>query len=241
MHRKLAAFNRSRLCPAMLCPDDDEAHRAAKCEHEARLVECAFVEHEQRRVQALVERAPKHPLGFMRWFQALEHEGPGQGDPLFSWLANVATNIEMQWFLSQEATGEVCWESLALTNLLVALAANRRYAYQSLGALGAIELTAPGRATKVDKGLKRLGFEGEARRYFVLHATIDIQPSRAWHRDAIASLVVERPECASMIAEGALMRLQADARCFASYRRELGLESVESSVESRSSAFGHCA
>jgi len=300
MHRKLAAFNRSRLCPAMPYLNEDEAHRAATCEHEARLVECAFVEHERRRVQTAVQRAPKHPLELMQWLQALEHEGPGQGDPLFPWLANVATRAEMTWFLCQEAAGEagfedlvamtqvqlpvraklelarnywdemgrgnetamhgpmlqrlceevgilrdstveVCWESLALANLLIALAANRRYAYQSLGALGAIELTAPGRALHVNKGLKRLGFEGEARRYFALHATLDIQHSRAWNREVIAPLVVDRPECAPMIVEGALMRLQAGARCFASYRRELGLESVESPVESRSSSFAQSA
>src|SRR5690349_11622903 len=47
--------------------------------------------------------------------------------------------------LSIGVNDEVVWEALALGNLMIALAANRHYAYQSIGALGAIELTAPGR------------------------------------------------------------------------------------------------
>ena len=47
-------------------------------------------------------------------------------------------------------------------NMMVALATNRRYAYQSIGALGVIELTAPGRAALVNEGLRRLGVSGEA-------------------------------------------------------------------------------
>ena len=44
------------------------------------------------------------------------------------------------------------WEALALSNLMVALASNRRYAYQAVGALGAIEMTAPGRVALVNAG-----------------------------------------------------------------------------------------
>jgi pyrroloquinoline quinone (PQQ) biosynthesis protein C len=119
--------------------------------------------------------------------------------------------------------GGVVPESLALGNLLVALAVNRRYAYQSIGALGAIELTAPGRAVKVNAGLKRLGVGGAARRYFALHATLDVKHSAAWNREVLRPLVACDPRLARPIAEGALMRLAAGARCFDRYRRELGL------------------
>ena len=115
----------------------------------------------------------------------------------------------------------VVWESLALGNLMTALAMNRRYTYQSIGALGAIELTAPGRATLVNAGLKRLGVSGEARRYFALHATLDVKHSIAWNREVLGPLVEENPEVARPIAEGALMRLQAGKRCFDRYRAEL--------------------
>ena len=117
------------------------------------------------------------------------------------------------------------WESLALSNLMVALAANRRYAYHSLGALGVAELTAPGRAAKVNAGLERLGIGGHARQYFALHATLDVQHSRDWNREIIEPLVAADASLARPIAEGALMRLSAGLRCFERYRRELGLDS----------------
>ncbi len=117
----------------------------------------------------------------------------------------------------------IVWESLALGNLLVGFAANRRYAYQSIGALGVIELTAPGRAVQVNAALKRLGVRGEARRYFALHATLDVKHSASWNREVLRPLVAERPEVASAIAEGALARLACGARCFERYRRHLGI------------------
>jgi hypothetical protein len=131
------------------------------------------------------------------------------------------TNLAAE--LAIESTDDVVWESLALGNLMIALAVNRHYAYQSIGALGAIELTAPGRSALVNQGLKRLGVSGAARRYFALHATLDVKHSLAWNREVIAPLVAREPRAAPAIAEGALMRLQAGARCFERYRRELGL------------------
>jgi hypothetical protein len=121
---------------------------------------------------------------------------------------------------------ETVWESLALANLLAGLAANRCYAYHAVGALGVVELTAPGRVALVTPGLKRLGLDSHSRQYFSLHATLDVKHSEAWNREILLTLVGERPELASPIAEGAIMRLHAGARCFARYRRELGLESL---------------
>ena len=110
--------------------------------------------------------------------------------------------------------------SLALGNLLVAFATNRRYAYHAIGALGAVELTAPWRADLVATGLKRLCI-GKERKYFALHATLDIAHSEAWNAEVLTPLVRERPECAQYIAEGALMRLEAGRRCFEAYRASL--------------------
>lgn len=113
------------------------------------------------------------------------------------------------------------WETLALGNLMVALATHRAYAYQSIGALGVIELTAPGRAQQVNAGLKRLGFEGQVRRYYALHATLDQRHSQTWNREVLGPLVAEHPDVAPLLAEGALLRLRAGARCFERYRAEL--------------------
>ncbi|HET6334592.1 MAG TPA: iron-containing redox enzyme family protein [Polyangiales bacterium] len=113
------------------------------------------------------------------------------------------------------------WESLALGNLMSALGANRHYTYQSVGALGVIELTAPGRAVCVNAGMKRLGVAGSARRYYALHATLDIKHSAAWNREVLRPLVDSDPRIATAIAEGALMRLLAGERCFVRYRQQL--------------------
>nr|AYM52787.1 hypothetical protein [Simulacricoccus ruber] len=118
---------------------------------------------------------------------------------------------------------DTVWEAHALANLLVAFAANRRYTFHSIGALGAVELTAPGRAALVNAGLQRLGFGMPVRRYYALHSTLDVKHSEDWNREVLRPLVAEDPARARPIAEGALMRLRAGALCFERYRRELGL------------------
>lgn len=126
--------------------------------------------------------------------------------------------------LDVQATPEgTVWEALALANMMAALAANRRYAYQSIGALGAVEMTAPGRVAQVNAGLRRLGLGAQTRRYFQLHAGLDIQHSRDWNREVIRPLVAADPRLARPIAEGALLRLRCGERCFERYRAELGV------------------
>ncbi|MEP6943084.1 MAG: iron-containing redox enzyme family protein [Betaproteobacteria bacterium] len=120
--------------------------------------------------------------------------------------------------------GDTAWESLALANLMVALAINRRYAYHAVGALGVIEMTAPGRVSQVNEGLKRLDVSTDARMYFQLHAGLDIQHSQAWNQEVIFPLVEQDPAAGSAIAEGALMRLASGARCFRRYRAHFGLD-----------------
>ena len=106
---------------------------------------------------------------------------------------------------------------------MAGLAANRRYAYHSIGALGVIEQTAPGRAGLVAQGLKRLGVPAGDRHYFDLHSVLDVKHSAAWNAEALHPLVAENPDFAPAMAEGALMRLECGAACFRRYRSELGL------------------
>jgi hypothetical protein len=96
------------------------------------------------------------------------------------------------------------------------------YAYHSIGALGIIEQTAPGRAAAVGRGLKRLGVSSADRHYFDLHAILDIKHSEAWNALAVRPLVEANPGVAHAIAEGALMRLERGRRRFERYRAELG-------------------
>lgn len=276
LHRSLARLNRMRMAPEL---EVDRWRGALDAETSLRRLEHAFVERERAQVRSTACTAPAEPDAFVTWFEALADHGPGQGDPLFPWLAAHATLDQMCWFLKQEQAGEAgfddlvaltqlklpvraklelarnywdemgqgaqsgmhgpmleqlgraldlqarreatVWESLALANMMVALAANRHYTYQSIGALGVIELTAPGRAAQVNAGLKRLGLPGDARRYYALHATLDIKHSRAWNREVLQPLVAAEPRAASLIAEGALLRLRAGERCFERYRAVL--------------------
>lgn len=278
-HRGLASFNRARLLPTCGSPTWREG---LSIETAWRLREESFVARELAGVAPLARTAPADPDGFVRWFERLAETGPGQGDPLFPWLAEEAPREALEWFLAQEIAGEagfddlvamtqvklpttaklelarnywdemgqghatgmhgpmldrladelsiatddvpVVWEAIALGNAMTAFACNRRYTFHSVGALGAIELTAPGRATLVNAGLKRVGVAGAARRYFALHATLDVKHSVAWNREVLRSLVAEDPRRAQAMASGALVRLEAGRRCFERYRRELGLD-----------------
>jgi len=162
--------------------------------------------------QVKLPAQPKLELARNYWDEMGQGKRGGMHGPMLEVLAQE---------LGIEPGAPVVWESLALGNLMTALAMNRRYTYESIGALGAIELTAPGRATLVNAGLKRLGVGGEARRYFALHATLDVKHSIAWNSEVLRPLVAENPRLARPIAEGALMRLMAGKRCFDRYRAEL--------------------
>lgn len=113
------------------------------------------------------------------------------------------------------------WQSLCLANTMTALATTRRYVYQSVGALGVVELTAPTRVACISEGLKRLGCPPAQRKYFTLHAQLDVEHSRAWNAEVLGPLVSGDPDCAPLIAEGALIRLMCGKQCFDAYRAHL--------------------
>ena len=274
--RGLAYWNRLRLAPQFT---DDDWQKSPDRDVRMMRLEGGFVEELRAEIRDEAARVPVDPEGFLAWFEALRQVWPGQGDPLFPWLADEATCDELCWFFEQEAAGEAgfddlvaytqvklpvpakmelarnywdemgrgnvkgvhgpmldalvatlevnpvientVWESLALANAMTAMAVNRRYAWHSMGALGVIELTAPGRSACVARGLRRIGLSDRERRYFELHAVLDVKHSEAWNREAILSAVAEDPARAVAMAEGALIRLRCGARCFDRYRERL--------------------
>ena len=276
LQQTLAHWNRRRLAPGFPV-GDWEAHFAEESRMKA--LEAGFLDSLRAEVAARARLAPRSADAFVSWFEDLANTGPGQGDPLFAWLAEEATFEQMRWFIEQEAAGEAgfddlvaltqiklptgpklelarnywdemgcgnprgvhgtmlaalaetlriaptiegtVWESLALANTMTGLATNRNYAWHSVGALGVIELTAPGRSACVARGLRRLGLSERQRRYFDLHALLDVKHSREWNREALGPLVAEDPRRAEAMAEGALMRLLCGQRCFARYRAHL--------------------
>jgi hypothetical protein len=271
--RGLARWNRQRLQPGM--PSDDWQSTLDRDGRMLRL-EGGFLEELRVDVSQQAEVVPTDPDAFVAWFENLKEEGPGQGDPLFPWLAETASRDQLQWFFEQEAAGEAgfddlvaytqvkmplvpklelarnywdemgrgnlagvhgglldalvetlevrpsieatVWESLSLANAMTAMATSRRYAWHSVGALGVIELTAPGRSACVAAGLKRIGLSERERRYFDLHAVLDIKHSREWNAEVLRPAVAEDPRRAVAIAEGALIRLNCGLRCFERYR-----------------------
>lgn len=274
--RGLAHWNRERLRPGF--PEADWQTLMERDLRMARL-EAGFLEELRAEIVDEAAKAPTDPDGFIAWFEQLKQTGPGQGDPLFPWLAEEASAEQLKWFFEQEAAGEAgfddlvamtqvklpvraklelarnywdemgrgqrdgmhgpmldalvvtlavdpvieqtIWESLALANAMTAMATNRHYAWHSVGALGVIELTAPGRSALVAKGLKRIGLSNRERRYFDLHAVLDVKHSADWNREALRPLVEEDPRRATAIAEGALIRLNCGLRCFERYRATL--------------------
>lgn len=190
--------------------------------------------------------AESAPLADMRWFIAQEAAGEAGFDDLVALTQvklptraklEMARNYWDEMGRGQEAgmhgallerlvrflglrvsIERTVWPSLALGNLMVALASERQYAFHSVGALGVIELTAPDRVAQVARGLHRLGIPTAQCIYFDLHAVLDLKHGAAWGREVIAPLVERDPRAARWIAEGALMRLRAGARCYEDYR-----------------------
>ncbi len=108
-------------------------------------------------------------------------------------------------------------ETLALANLMAGLAIERQV-FHAVGALGIIEPTAPGRVACVAQGMRRHGMPASTRRDYELHATLDIEHSRRWNAEILHPLVAADPRIAPLLAQGALMRLEAGRRCFERYR-----------------------
>ena len=73
---------------------------------ELQRIEGEFLERERTAVRARAAEAPTDVAGFAVWFEDLKQTGPGQGDPLFPWLAETATMDEMKWFLTRRSPGK---------------------------------------------------------------------------------------------------------------------------------------
>jgi hypothetical protein len=162
---------------------------------------------------------PKMELARNYWDEMGRGNPKGMHGPMLHYVVEA---------LGLEPTIErTCWESLALANAMTGMAANRDYAWHSVGALGAIELTAPARSAATSRAMRRLGFDAKLRRYFDLHAVLDIKHSEEWNKEAIRPLVEDPeqgPARARAMAEGALMRLKCGERCFERYREMLGVK-----------------
>ena len=162
--------------------------------------------------QVRMPNRPKLELARNYWDEMGRGNAGGMHGPMLQALAD---HLDLR-----PRIDETVWPALALGNVLVAFSTTRRYAFHALGALGVVELTAPWRAAHVAAGLKRLGV-GPERKYYALHATLDVEHSRTWNEEVLRPLAETRPEVIRSLAEGAVMRLMAGAACFEAYRTHL--------------------
>ncbi|MGZ8998393.1 MAG: iron-containing redox enzyme family protein, partial [Allosphingosinicella sp.] len=93
--RGLARWNHDRLAPGF--PDEDW-HSVHSRDSRMLRLEGDFLDELRLEVVQEAARAPTDPGGFIDWFEGLKESGPGQGDPLFPWLATHASIDEMRWF-----------------------------------------------------------------------------------------------------------------------------------------------
>ena len=86
--------------------------------------EVEFVESLRQVIAPLTFDIPQDADEFIAWFEQLRETGPGQGDPLFPWLATTASIEQMKWFLVQEVAGEAGFEDLlAMTQIKMSVRA----------------------------------------------------------------------------------------------------------------------
>ena len=86
--RGLAHWNREKLQPGFPTADWQKI-----LERDLRMtrLEGGFLEELRADVVDAAAAAPTDPDGFIAWFEDLQQTGPGQGDPLFPWLAEQAS------------------------------------------------------------------------------------------------------------------------------------------------------
>lgn len=111
----LANFNAARFQPQL---PDETAPDQLETEFHVSVAEIAFIEALRKEIAPLADTIPAEADRFIDWFEELKENGPGQGEPLFPWLAAHASLEQMAWFLLQEVAGEAGFEDLlALTQV----------------------------------------------------------------------------------------------------------------------------
>src|SRR5436190_24328110 len=85
--RRLTAYNAARFRPGL--PDETGSHELA-LEYTVAQAEIDFVEAQRVAIAPLTRGVPTDVDSFVAWFENLKVAGPGQGNPLFPWLATAA-------------------------------------------------------------------------------------------------------------------------------------------------------
>jgi len=116
--------------------------------------------------------------------------------------------------ISAPDASELPWEVLSGINLMIWSCIHRRNVFRAQGVLGAVELLAPQRCTRVVHGATRLGIRKKTVVYYGAHAIIDVGHAEGWLTHVIEAQVREFPEARVGIAEGLIARADASLDYF---------------------------
>ncbi|MBA3559226.1 MAG: iron-containing redox enzyme family protein [Gemmatimonadaceae bacterium] len=109
---------------------------------------------------------------------------------------------------------ELPWQVLSGVNLMLWCSISRRNAFRAQGALGAVELLAPQRCTRVVHGAHRVGIQKKTMSYYGAHAIIDIGHAEGWLEHVVRAQVADIPDSRIGIAEGLVSRANASLDYF---------------------------
>lgn len=112
------------------------------------------------------------------------------------------------------SASELPWQVLAGVNVMLWSCIPRRNAFRAQGTLGAVELLAPQRCTRVVHGALRVGMKKKTLVYYGAHAVIDIGHAEGWLDHVVAPQVNARADSRFGIAEGLIARADASLDYF---------------------------
>lgn len=116
--------------------------------------------------------------------------------------------------LDAPPASELSWQVLAGVNVMLWSCIPRRNAFRAQGSLGAVELLAPQRCTRLVHGAIRVGIRKKTVVYYGAHAVIDIGHAEGWLSHVIEPQVRSVPESRVGIAEGLVVRADASLDYF---------------------------
>lgn len=116
--------------------------------------------------------------------------------------------------LKAPAASDLPWQVLAGVNVMLWSCIPRRNAFRAQGTLGAVELLAPQRCTRVVHGALRVGIKKKSVVYYGAHAIIDIGHAEGWLDHVVKPQVALHPPSRIGIAEGLIARADASLDYF---------------------------
>jgi hypothetical protein len=109
---------------------------------------------------------------------------------------------------------ELPWQVLSGVNVMLWSCIPRRNAFRAQGTLGAVELLAPQRCTRLTTGAERVGIPKKAMIYYAAHAIVDIGHAEGWLDHVVKPQVAQFPAARVGIAEGLMARADASLDYF---------------------------